>query len=133
MQATEGIGQAAAQDATTPQDSSSSADKVMARPVEFAPLAAGLAGAPAANNMSILMDVSLPVSVELGRGKVTVKEALSLAPGSVIELDKLAGEPVDILLNDRLIAHGEVVVVNDHFGVRLMDIVSAAARAQSLA
>ncbi len=133
MQGTDDIGLASAQKAGTAQDASGSAQKVMARPVEFAPLAAGPAAAPSANNMSILMDVSLPVSVELGRGKITVKDALGLAPGSVIELDKLAGEPVDILLNDRLIAHGEVVVVNDHFGVRLMDIVSAAARAQSLA
>jgi flagellar motor switch protein FliN/FliY len=107
-------------------------DRVIARPVEFAPLGDSSPAGAAANNMSILLDISLPLVVELGRGKVTVKDALALAPGSIVELDKRAGDPVDILLNDKLIAHGEVVVVGDNFGVRICDIVSVAVRAQSL-
>jgi flagellar motor switch protein FliN/FliY len=75
-------------------------------------------------NLDLLLDVSLRVSVELGRTDLTIKEVLALGPGSVIELDKLAGEPVDILVNDRLIAKGEVVVVDENFGVRVTDIMS---------
>jgi flagellar motor switch protein FliN len=75
-------------------------------------------------NLDLLLDVSLRVSVELGRTELTIKDVLALGPGSVVELDKLAGEPVDILVNDRLIAKGEVVVVDENFGVRVTDIVS---------
>lgn len=75
-------------------------------------------------NLDLLMDVSLRVSVELGRTDLTIKDVLDLGPGSVVELDKLAGEPVDILVNERLIAKGEVVVVDENFGVRVTDIVS---------
>jgi flagellar motor switch protein FliN len=75
-------------------------------------------------NLDLLLDVSLRVSVELGRTDLAIKDVLALGPGSVVELDKLAGEPVDILVNDRLIAKGEVVVVDENFGVRVTDIVS---------
>lgn len=75
-------------------------------------------------NLELLLDVYLRVAVELGRTELTIKEVLGLGPGSVVELDKLAGEPVDILVNDRLIAKGEVVVVDENFGVRVTDIVS---------
>ncbi len=74
--------------------------------------------------LDLLLDVPLDVSVELGRTRMTIHDLLSLAPGSVIELDKVAGEPLDILINDRLVARGEAVVVNDKFGVRITDIVS---------
>jgi flagellar motor switch protein FliN/FliY len=75
-------------------------------------------------NLDLLLDVSLRVSVELGRTELLIKEVLALGPGAVIELDKLAGEPVDILVNNRLIAKGEVVVVDENFGVRVTDIMS---------
>jgi flagellar motor switch protein FliN/FliY len=74
--------------------------------------------------IDLLLDVPLDVSVELGRTRMTIQDLLALAPGSVIELDKVAGEPLDILINDRLVARGEAVVVNDKFGVRITDIVS---------
>jgi flagellar motor switch protein FliN len=74
--------------------------------------------------LDMLLDVPLDVSVELGRCRMTIQELLALAPGSVIELDKVAGEPLDILINDRLVARGEAVVVNDKFGIRITDIVS---------
>jgi flagellar motor switch protein FliN/FliY len=74
--------------------------------------------------LDLLLDVPLDVSVELGRTRMTIQDLLALAPGSVIELDKVAGEPLDILINDRLVARGEAVVVNDKFGIRITDIVS---------
>ena len=78
--------------------------------------------------LELLMDVPLDVSVELGRTRRSIQDLLNLSPGSVVELDKVAGEPLDILINDRLIARGEAVVVNDKFGIRLTDIVSPAER-----
>lgn len=76
----------------------------------------------------LLLDVPLEVMVQLGRTRMTIQELLSLGPGSVVELDKVAGEPLDIIINDRLVARGEAVVVNDKFGVRITDIVSRAER-----
>ncbi|MEW6433322.1 MAG: flagellar motor switch protein FliN [Myxococcota bacterium] len=76
----------------------------------------------------LLLDVPLEVMVQLGRTRMTIQELLALGPGSVVELDKVAGEPLDIIINDRLVARGEAVVVNDKFGVRITDIVSRAER-----
>lgn len=78
--------------------------------------------------LDLLLDVPLEVSVELGRSRMTIQDLLALTPGSVIELDKVAGEPLDIVVNDRLIARGEAVVINDKFGVRITDIISKAER-----
>ncbi|WP_404427673.1 flagellar motor switch phosphatase FliY [Ureibacillus chungkukjangi] len=85
-----------------------------------------------ARNLNMLLDIPLQVTVELGRTKHSVKEILQLASGSIIELDKLAGEPVDILVNSRLIAKGEVVVIDENFGVRITDIMSQAERLNNL-
>jgi flagellar motor switch protein FliN/FliY len=82
--------------------------------------------------LDMLLDVPLDVSVELGRCRMTIQELLALAPGAVIELDKIAGEPLDILINDRLVARGEAVVVNDKFGIRITDIVSPQERVARL-
>jgi flagellar motor switch protein FliN/FliY len=78
--------------------------------------------------LDLLLDVPLDVTVELGRSRMSIQELLALSPGSVIELDKIAGEPLDIVVNDRLIARGEAVVVNDKFGIRITDIVSKSER-----
>ena len=78
--------------------------------------------------LELLLDVPLDLSVELGRTRMSIQDLLNLSPGSVVELDKIAGEPLDILVNDRLIARGEAVVVNDKFGVRITDIVSPSER-----
>ena len=78
------------------------------------------------------MDIPITVTVELGRGKMLIGKLLQLGQSSVIELTKLAGEPMDIFVNNRLIAKGEVVVVNEKFGVRLTDVVSAAERIDKL-
>lgn len=78
------------------------------------------------------MDIPLSITVELGRTKRSVKEILELSAGSIIELDKLAGEPVDILVNQRIVAKGEVVVIEENFGVRVTDILSQAERINNL-
>lgn len=85
-----------------------------------------------AKNLNMLLDIPLQVTVELGRTKKSVKEILELSPGSIVELDKLAGEPVDILVNNRLIAKGEVVVIEENFGVRVTDIISQSDRIKKL-
>ncbi|MFC5588419.1 flagellar motor switch phosphatase FliY [Sporosarcina soli] len=84
------------------------------------------------NNLNMLLDIPLQVTVELGRTKRSVKEILEMSSGSIIELDKLAGEPVDILVNDRHIAKGEVVVIDENFGVRITDILSQTERLNNL-
>ena len=84
----------------------------------------GMGGGMGGNNLELLMDVPLQVTVELGRTQKLVKEVLALGPGSVVELDKLAGEPVDILVNERPIAKGEVVVIDENFGIRVTEILS---------
>ena len=83
-------------------------------------------------NLDMLLDIPLKVTVELGKTKKSVKEILDLSAGSIIELDKLAGEPVDVLVNGKLIAEGEVVVIDENFGVRITDIISASDRIMSL-
>lgn len=83
-------------------------------------------------NLDFLLDVSLQVSVEVGRTRMTIQELLSLGQGSVIELSKLAGEPLDIYINGRLVARGEAVIVNEKFGVRVTDILSQHDRIQGL-
>lgn len=84
--------------------------------------------AQSSRRLELLLDVPLDLSVELGRTRMSIQDLLNLSPGSVIELDKIAGEPLDILVNDRLVARGEAVVVNDKFGVRITDIVSPSER-----
>jgi flagellar motor switch protein FliN/FliY len=83
-------------------------------------------------NLDLIMDIPLKVSVELGRTKMMVSDLLNLGQGSVIELNKLAGEALEILVNDKLVARGEAVVVNEKFGVRLTDIISPQERVQQL-
>ena len=89
-------------------------------------------GAAQSRRIDLLLDVPLELSVELGRTRMSIQELLALGPGSVIELDKVAGEPLDILVNNRLVARGEAVVVNDKFGIRITDIVSPAERISRL-
>ncbi len=83
-------------------------------------------------NLRMILDIPLKVTVELGRTKMPVSELLNLTQGSVIELNKLAGEPMEVLVNEKLIARGEAVVVNEKFGVRLTDIISQSERVEQL-
>ncbi len=87
---------------------------------------------PGLNNLDFILDVPLQVSVHIGSTKMLIKDLLQLGQGSIIELSKITGEPMDVLVNDRLIARGEVVVVNDKFGIRLTDIISPTERVEQL-
>jgi flagellar motor switch protein FliN/FliY len=86
----------------------------------------------APSGIDLILDVTLPVAVELGRARMQIQDILKLAPGSIVELDKSAGDPVEILINDRPIAKGEVVVIDENFGVRLTSIVTATERIKTL-
>ncbi len=90
----------------------------------------GSEGGP--QNLDLILDIPLTVTVELGRTKMLINDLLQLSQGSVVELTKLVGEPLEVLVNQKLVARGEVVVVNEKFGVRLTDIVSPMERVQSL-
>ncbi len=88
--------------------------------------------APGTNDIDLILDIPVQLTVELGRTKIAIKNLLQLAQGSVVELDGLAGEPMDVFVNGCLIAQGEVVVVNDKFGIRLTDIITPAERIRKL-
>jgi flagellar motor switch protein FliN/FliY len=107
------------------------AGNVGVQSVQFAPLTQaeqpGVSG-----NIGLLMDVSMQLTVELGRTKMLIKDILGMGEGTIVELDKLAGEPVDLLVNGKLIAKGEVVVIDENFGVRVTDIISPMERISSL-
>ena len=104
---------------------------VDARPVEFAQLGGtDYAGVPA--NIDLIVDIPVRITVELGRTRKTIGEVLALGPGSVVELNKMAGEPVDVLVNGKLIARGEVVVIDESFGIRVTEVVSRAERIRSM-
>lgn len=96
----------------------------------FAPTAAH--GAGAGNDINMILDIPVQLTVELGRTRIPIKHILQLAQGSVVELEAMAGEPMDVLVNGYLIAQGEVVVVNDKFGIRLTDIVTPSERLRRL-
>lgn len=104
---------------------------VDAKPANFTPLKAANTGS-GIGNLDFLLDISLQVSVHVGGTKMLIKDLLQLGQGSIIELNKMAGEPMDVLINDKLIARGEVVVVNDKFGVRLTDVMSLTERVEQL-
>jgi flagellar motor switch protein FliN/FliY len=100
----------------------------------FDELAAGAAKGASGGEVSLdmILDVPVTLSLEVGSASMSVRELLQLNQGSVVELDRLAGEPMDVMVNGTLVAHGEVVVVNDKFGIRLTDIVSPAQRVSRL-
>ena len=83
-------------------------------------------------SMEVILDIPVSISMEIGRTSISIRNLLQLNQGSVVELDRLAGEPMDVLVNGTLIAHGEVVVVNEKFGIRLTDVISAQERIKKL-
>jgi flagellar motor switch protein FliN len=102
-------------------------------PAQFANFSNAVAGtAGSGNDISMILDIPVQLTVELGRTRIPIKHILQLAQGSVVELETLAGEPMDVLINGFLIAQGEVVVVNDKFGIRLTDIVTPSERMRRL-
>ena len=98
----------------------------------FEPLAKGGGNTELTHDIDLILDIPVQLTVELGRTKIPIKNILQLAQGSVVELDGLAGEPMDVLVNGCLIAQGEVVVVNDKFGIRLTDIITPSERIRRL-
>ncbi|HSW05746.1 flagellar motor switch protein FliN [Aquabacterium sp.] len=125
---------AAALAETKPSESTALSDPIesvaAAAFTNFAPT--GMAPNGAGNDLNMILDIPVQLTVELGRTKIPIKHILQLAQGSVVELEALAGEPMDVLVNGYLIAQGEVVVVNDKFGIRLTDIVTPSERMRRL-
>ncbi len=107
-------------------------DEEMANPVSFEELTAEPVKATGNPDLDVILDIPVSISMEVGRTSITIRNLLQLNQGSVIELDRLAGEPLDVLVNGTLIAHGEVVVVNEKFGIRMTDVISPAERIKKL-
>ena len=122
-------------------DAEADGDAVVA---ESAAPAAGVQAAPLDNlqddsvdagedvNLDVILDIPITIAMEIGRTTISIRNLLQLNQGSVVELDRLAGEPMDVLVNGTLVAHGEVVVVNEKFGIRLTDVISATERLKKL-
>ncbi|MBF1165325.1 MAG: flagellar motor switch protein FliN [Dechloromonas agitata] len=111
----------------------SPAAAVDAQPANIFPSFGGTGGAAGMmNELDMILDIPVQITVELGRTKITIKNLLQLAHGSVVELDAMAGEPMDVMVNGTLIAQGEVVVVNDKFGIRLTDIITPSERMRKI-
>jgi flagellar motor switch protein FliN/FliY len=108
-------------------------DEAMANAVTFDELKSeSLTQAVGSPDLDVILDIPVSISMEVGRTSITIRNLLQLNQGSVIELDRLAGEPLDVLVNGTLIAHGEVVVVNEKFGIRMTDVISPAERIKKL-
>ncbi|MFT2110260.1 flagellar motor switch protein FliN [Marinomonas sp. 2405UD68-3] len=103
-----------------------------AQPAEFEELSSAPAPQSFGSDLDLIMDIPVTLSMELGNTEVAIRNLLQLTQGSVVELDRYAGEPLDVLVNGTLIAHGEVVVVNDKYGIRLTDVVSPNERIRRL-
>ena len=114
-----------------PRSAAISTAPVDARPAEFLPLHSG-DGAALPGNIDLIVDIPVRITVELGRARKTIGEVLGMGPGSVVELNRMAGEPVDVLVNGKLMARGEVVVIDESFGIRVTEIVSRAERIRSM-
>ncbi len=117
-------------ESTTPRDSQTSGG-TSPQLASFPPVQSSEIGG-SSKNIDFILDIPMNVAVYVGSTKMAIRDLLQLAQGSVIELDKLAGEPMEVMVNNKLVARGEVVVVNEKFGIRLTDVVSAAERVQQL-
>jgi len=100
--------------------------------VSAKPLHQGVDGNTGEVKLDVILDIPVTIAMEIGRTKLSIRNLLQLNQGSVVELDRLAGEPMDVLVNGTLVAHGEVVVVNEKFGIRLTDVISPADRIKNL-
>lgn len=118
-------------DAAQPTETANQ-DAAAATPASFPPVT-NTAVAEQPKNIDFILDIPMKVSIYVGSTKMAIRDLLQLAQGSVIELDKLAGEPMEVMVNNKLVAKGEVVVVNEKFGIRLTDVVSPAERVKQLA
>ncbi|XKH00442.1 flagellar motor switch protein FliN [Marinobacter nauticus] len=116
----------------TDDDGDADQDDVRAAPMEEFGPDSGSTGEGGAPDMDVIMDIPVTISMEVGNTQIPIRNLLQLNQGSVIELDRLAGEPLDVLVNGTLIAHGEVVMVNEKFGIRLTDVISPGERIRRL-
>ncbi len=116
---------------TTSQADTSNAGDMSPQATSFPPVD-NQGAVPANKNIDFVLDIPLQVTVQIGSTRMLIRELLQLGQGSVIELNKLAGEPMEVLVNNKLVARGEVVVVNEKFGIRLTDVVSPNQRIQQL-
>lgn len=107
-------------------------DEAGANPVAFEELVDSPTKPTGNPDLDVILDIPVSISMEVGRTSITIRNLLQLNQGSVIELDRLAGEPLDVLVNGTLIAHGEVVVVNEKFGIRMTDVISPSERIKKL-
>ncbi len=134
----EGLGEAASGSEPRAEPGGSADPAIDARSGEspFAPPELQPAQSPSATvgdaNLESILEIPVTLSIEIGRSRMTIRELLQLNQGSVVELDRLAGEPIDVLVNGTLVAHGEVVVINEKFGIRLTDVISASERVRKL-
>jgi flagellar motor switch protein FliN len=124
--------QAVADSATAAKPAATAAAAAAATTKVFEQFGSGQQAASQTQGFDMIMDIPVRLTVELGRTKISIRNLLQLAHGSVVELDGLAGEPMNVLVNGTLIAQGEVVVVNDKFGIRLTDIITPQERMQKL-
>ncbi len=126
----DGAGEDAWAEALAEQAESGSGDEVA--PAELEKLAAEPVPADGEANLESILDIPVTLAMEIGRTQISIRNLLQLNQGSVVALDRLAGEPMDVLVNGTLVAHGEVVVVNEKFGIRLTDVISAQDRVKKL-
>jgi flagellar motor switch protein FliN/FliY len=136
-EAAENTGQAEAAEARAPADEAEAARAGTpadeAEPVAFNDLTSELAATQAGDvNLDVILDVPVTLSMEVGRTRISIRNLLQLNQGSVVELDRAAGEALDVFVNGTLVAHGEVVVINEKFGIRLTDVISPAERVKKL-
>ena len=115
-----------------PVEAQAGNENVQVESAKFQQLESSTSGAEKEKKMGILLDLSLPVSIELGRTNLAIRDILDLQRGSVVEFEKLASEPVDILINGRKMAEGEVVVIEKHFAIRITSLVEASERVKNL-
>ena len=123
---------AAMEEAGTPMDSSTPGDALKAENVQLDKLQSSASSSGDDINLDVILDIPVTIAMEIGNTKINIRNLLQLNQGSVVELDRMAGEPLDVVVNGTLIAHGEVVVVNEKFGIRLTDIISPAERVKKL-
>ena len=116
--------------AMSEQEAAAAGSEASAAPMPELSASAGEANPD--GNLDLILDVPVTLAMEIGRVRIPIRNLLQLTQGSVVELDRLAGEPLDVTVNGTLIAHGEVVVVNERFGIRFTDVISAAERVQKL-
>lgn len=126
-----------AMQAQVQEEALSEADALMAasmgmEPASLENLSAEVVAPPATDNLNSILDIPISLSVEIGQTKISIRNLLQLNQGSVVELDRLAGEPLDVMVNNTLVAHGEIVVINEKYGIRLTDVISALERVKNL-